>query len=554
MTNELTANTPTLNAPGFGLPPAARQILMLLALAGAVALGVTVAFWAQTPNFMLLYGNLGEKDSSGVLEGLTKANIPYKLDPASGAIMVPARQVHEARLKLASQGLPRGTGVGFEIMDDKPAFGNSQFQETARYQRAIEGELARSIMTISNVQGARVHLAIPRGSAFVREREQPSASVLLNLYSGRSLEGDQVAAIVHLVAASVPNLQPSRVTVIDQKGRLLTPSDGTGNLLSTTNQLEYRHKLEESFVQRIEEILTPITGAGAVKAQVTADIDFTVTETARESYNPQGQLVRSEQTAEEMNSGGAAAGGIPGALSNQPPGVATAPEQTAAAAPAAPAPVPAGQAAQAATAAPVAPAPPTSTSKRATRNYELDKTVSHVRAPTGTVQRLSVAVVVDDVVTVDRRGRTKRTARTPEELARLTAIVKEAIGFDEKRGDTVNVTNAAFSAPPAAAPLEEPPLWKQEWLWDLAKQAGGGLLLLVLLLMIVRPLLRGLQARPVAVYAGMAEDRLSLGGPRAAQLAGPGGHEDQMAAARTAAQQDPKRVAQVVKSWVASDA
>lgn len=554
MANELTANTPTLNAPGFGLPPAARQILMLLALAGAVALGVTVAFWAQTPNFMLLYGNLGEKDSSGVLEGLTKANIPYKLDPASGAIMVPARQVHEARLKLASQGLPRGTGVGFEIMDDKPAFGNSQFQETARYQRAIEGELARSIMTISNVQGARVHLAIPRGSAFVREREQPSASVLLNLYSGRSLEGDQVAAIVHLVAASVPNLQPSRVTVIDQKGRLLTPSDGTGNLLSTTNQLEYRHKLEESFVQRIEEILTPITGAGAVKAQVTADIDFTVTETARESYNPQGQLVRSEQTAEEMNSGGAAAGGIPGALSNQPPGVATAPEQTAAAAPAAPAPVPAGQAAQAATAAPVAPAPPTSTSKRATRNYELDKTVSHVRAPTGTVQRLSVAVVVDDVVTVDRRGRTKRTARTPEELARLTAIVKEAIGFDEKRGDTVNVTNAAFSAPPAAAPLEEPPLWKQEWLWDLAKQAGGGLLLLVLLLMIVRPLLRGLQARPVAVYAGMAEDRLSLGGPRAAQLAGPGGHEDQMAAARTAAQQDPKRVAQVVKSWVASDA
>lgn len=552
MANELTANTPVLNAPGFGLPPAARQILLLLALAGAVALGVTVAFWAQTPNFTLLYGNLGEKDSSGVLEGLTKANIPYRLDPASGAIMVPAKQVHEARLKLASQGLPRGTGVGFEIMDDKPAFGNSQFQETARYQRAIEGELARSIMTISNVQGARVHLAIPRGSAFVREREQPSASVLLNLYSGRSLEGDQVAAIVHLVAASVPNLQPSRVTVIDQKGRLLTPSDGTGNLLSTTNQLEYRHKLEESFVQRIEEILTPITGAGAVKAQVTADIDFTVTETARESYNPQGQLVRSEQTAEEMNSGGAAAGGIPGALSNQPPGVATAPEQTAAAAPAAPAP--AGQAAQAAQAAPVAPAPPTSTSKRATRNYELDKTVSHVRAPTGTVQRLSVAVVVDDVVTVDRRGRTKRTARTPEELARLTAIVKEAIGFDEKRGDAVNVTNAAFSTPPAAAALEEPPLWKQEWLWDLAKQAGGGLLLLVLLLMIVRPLLRGLQARPVAVYAGMAEDRLSLGGPRTAQLAGPGGHEDQMAAARTAAQQDPKRVAQVVKNWVASDA
>lgn len=530
------------------MPPAARQLLMLVALAGAVALGVMTAFWAQTPNYGLLYGNLNDKDTGGVLEALAKSNIPYKIDASSGAVMVPAKQVHEARLKLAGQGLPRGTGVGFEIMDEKPAFGNTQFQEIARYQRAIEGEIARSIMTLSNVQGARVHLALPRQSAFIREREQPSASVLLNLYSGRSIEPDQVSAIVHLVAASVPNLPTGRVTVIDQKGKLLTSSEATRDLSNSSNQLEYRRKLEESFARRIEEILAPITGAGSVKAQVAADVDFTITETARESYNPQGQLVRSEQTAEEMNGNGANAGGIPGALSNQPPGATSVPETTKA---------PAGQ--KPAGAAAVAQAANSnngtvSTSKRATRNYEIDKTISHTKQPTGNIRRLSVAVVVDDVVTVSKKGKVTRTARTPEDLARMTSLVREAVGFDEKRGDSVNVTNAAFNTPAAAAPIEEPPLWKQEWLWDIARQVGGGLLALILLLMVVRPLLRGLQARPAggAVSApGVTDDRLSLSAP--AQTGVPSGYESQMTAARSTAQQDPKRVAQVVKNWVATD-
>jgi flagellar M-ring protein FliF len=546
MATELATRNPAL--AGFGLPPAARQLLMLVALAGAVALGVMAAFWGQTPNYGLLYGNLNDKDTGGVLEALAKSNIPYKIDASSGAVMVPAKQVHEARLKLAGQGLPRGTGVGFEIMDEKPAFGNTQFQEIARYQRAIEGEIARSIMTLSNVQGARVHLALPRQSAFIREREQPSASVLLNLYSGRSIEPDQVSAIVHLVAASVPNLPTGRVTVIDQKGKLLTSSDATRDLSNSSNQLEYRRKLEESFARRIEEILAPITGAGSVKAQVAADVDFTITETARESYNPQGQLVRSEQTAEEMNGNGANAGGIPGALSNQPPGAASVPETTKA---------PAGQ--KPAGAAAVAQAANSnngtvSTSKRATRNYEIDKTISHTKQPTGNIRRLSAAVVVDDVVTVSKKGKVTRTARTPEELARMTSLVREAVGFDEKRGDSVNVTNAAFNTPAAAAPIEEPPLWKQEWLWDIARQVGGGLLALILLLMVVRPLLRGLQTRPAgggASALGVSDDRLSLSAP--AQTGVPSGYESQMTAARSTAQQDPKRVAQVVKNWVATD-
>jgi flagellar M-ring protein FliF len=555
MASELTISQ---RAPAglAGLPPAVRQILMLVAVAGAVALGVMAAFWGQTPNYGLLYGNLNDKDTGGVIEALTKANIPYKIDEGSGAIMVPAKQVHEARLKLAGQGLPRGTGVGFEIMDEKPAFGNTQFQEIARYQRAIEGEIARSIMTLSNVQSARVHLAIPRQSAFIREREQPSASVLLNLYSGRPIEPEQVSAIVHLVASSVPNLPTDRVTVIDQKGKLLTSSDATRDLSNSSNQLDYRRKLEESYARRIEEILTPITGTGSVKAQVAADVDFTITETARESYNPEGHLIRSEQTAEETNANGANAGGIPGALSNQPPGAASVPETTKPAA----VPTLAGALAQAKalnqgqTSAAGANNGPVSSSKSATRNYEIDKTISHIKQPTGNIRRLSVAVVVDDVVTVSKKGKVTRTARTPEELTRMTSLVREAVGFDEKRGDSVNVTNAAFSMPAAAGAVEEPPLWKQEWLWDIARQVGGGLLALLLLLLVVRPLLRGLQARPVSAVAtagGVSEDRLSLSAPTQSGM--PAGYESQMTAARTAAQQDPKRVAQVVKNWVATD-
>jgi len=529
----------------FGLPPAARQILMLVAVAGAVALGVMAAFWGQTPNYGLLYGNLNDKDTGGVIEALTKSNIPYKIDESSGAIMVPSKQVHEARLKLAGQGLPRGTGTGFELMDEKPAFGNTQFQEIARYQRAIEGEIARSIMTLSNVQSARVHLAIPRQSAFIREREQPSASVLLNLYSGRAIEPEQVSAIVHLVASSVPNLLTGRVTVIDQKGKLLTSSDATRDLSSSSNQLEYRRKLEESYARRVEEILTPITGADSVKAQVAADIDFSITETARESYNPQGQLVRSEQTAEEINNNGANAVGIPGALSNQPPGTTSVPETTV---------PPAGQkpttaAALAAQQAAANSGATASSSKRATRNYELDKTISHTKQPTGNIRRLSVAVIVNDVITIGKKGKVIRTARTPEELARMTALAREAVGFDEKRGDSVIVTNAAFNTPAAAAPPDELPFWKREWLWDIARQIGGGLLALILLLMVVRPLLRGLHARPPAAQAeSVPDDRLSLSAP--AKDGTPDNYETQIAAALSSVQKDPKGAAQVVKQWV----
>jgi flagellar M-ring protein FliF len=540
MANEI-ATTQGGMIPGGGLPLAVRQIGMLIAVAAAVALGVAAALWSQEPNYALLFGNLTEKDGSQVLDGLTKASIPYRIEPSNGAIMVPAKQLHEARLKLASQGLPKGNNVGFELMDEKPAFGVTQLQETARYQRAIEGELARSIGTLSTVQSARVHLAIPKQSVFIRDQDQPRASVLVDLYAGRSLDEGQVAAIVHLVSSSVPGLAANRVTVIDQKGRLLTTNESSRDLTQTSNQLDYKRRLESDFATRVEEILTPVVGPSAVRAQVVADVDFTITEQTSEKFSPERTPVRSEQVAEDVSSGGAAAGGVPGALSNQPPGPATAPE------------VVKPGAAKGATAVVAA---PVNSSKRATRNYEIDKTISHTKQATGNIRRLTVAVVVDDVVSTDKKGKVLRKARKPEDIERYTSLVKEAVGFDEKRGDRVNVINASFSVPPAAEPLPSVPFWKQDWVWDLAKQVGGGIGALVVLLMVVRPLLRGLTARG----AGMGTPLLGGGMETERAMLAPGaqgaasGYEQQLQHAKQVAAQDPKRVAQVVKSWVGSDA
>lgn len=538
MANELSNDQP--GATLGGLPPIVRQMVALVALAAAVALGVAVVLWSQEPNYGLLFGNLSEKDSSQVLDGLAKANIPYKIEPSTGAILVPAKQVHEARLKLASQGLPKGASVGFELMDDKPAFGVTQLQETARYQRAIEGELARSIATLSTVQSARVHLAIPKQSVFIRDQDQPRASVLVNLYAGRNLDEGQVAAIVHLVSSSVPSLAANRVTVIDQKGRLLTTNESSRDLTQTSNQLDYKRRLESDFATRVEEILTPVVGPSAVRAQVVADVDFTITEQTSEKFSPERTPVRSEQIAEDSSTGGASAGGVPGALSNQPPGPATAPETARPGA---------GKAATAETAG------PSNSSKRATRNYEIDKTISHTKQATGTIRRLTVAVVVDDVVSTDKKGKVTRKARKPEDIERFTTLVKEAVGFDEKRGDRVNVVNAAFSVPPPAQALPEIPFWKQDWFWDLVKQVGGGAVALVVLLMAVRPLMRGLAARPAAgmmsALEGGAGQRVMLA---AGEGGAPSGYEQQLQHAKQVAAQDPKRVAQVVKTWVGDDA
>ena len=539
----------TTSALGFTHLPLLRQLGLLIGLAASVALGVAVVMWGQEPNYRVLYSSLSDKDSGQIIDALQKNNIPYKVDQGSGAIQVPMERVHDARLKLATQGLPKGTSGGFEAMEGQQGFGTSQFMEAARYQRALEEELALSIATLNNVQGARIHLAIPKQSMFVRAKQEPSASVVVNLYPGRNLSDGEVTAIVHLVASSIPNLSAEQVTVIDQKGQLLTSQKSSREMALSASQFEYTQRMEDSYVKRIEGILSPIVGAEGVRAQVVAEMDFTITEQTQESFNKDKPALRSEQTSEEKTAGGGAASGIPGALSNQPPAPATV------------APT-AANAAAGATAAESSASGPQNSSARATRNYELDKTISHTQLSSGTVKRLSVAVVVNDRQSTDDDGEPVKTPLTPEELTRFTALVKDAVGFNEKRGDTVNVVNASFNVPEAVEPPPDPSFFEQPWLASLGKQLGAGLVVLLIVFGVLRPVLSGLATRGDSIphgagaHGGMlvADDRLSLGGPaQVARLAGSGSYDANLSTAKTLAAQDPKRVAQVVKTWVASD-
>jgi flagellar M-ring protein FliF len=546
--------------------PVLRQLTMLGGLALAIAAGIALFSWSQKPNLTPLYANLGDKDSSEIADALRTAGVDYRLDAASGAVMVPADKVHEARLRLASQGLPKGTALGMEMIQQEQGFGTSQFIETARYQLALETELARTVSSLTPVKAARVHLALPKPSAFMRANDGASASVLVELHPGRQLEPSQVASIVHVVASSVPNLATSAVTVVDQYGHLLTQTRSDGSDTSeSTEQFDYARRVEADYVRRIEQLLTPMMGAGRISAQVAADLDFSVTEEAREAFNPNPQAIRSEQTSEDMARNGAAAGGagsavggqaqgIPGATSNQPPTAAAAQPLNPPAAVAA-----AGQAAPVAAGA----TEPTSQSRTATRNFELDKTISHTRQAAGRVRRLSVAVLVDQLPKTDAQGNTVPTALTAEELARVETLVREAVGFDAKRGDSVAVQNAAFITPEAATPPAALPLWQQPEARDYARQGLGAAVLLVLGLFVLRPMLRNLLAPPPKTVEGVLE---TMNGHRATaalrdgsvsdgEAAGtPRIYEQKLVVARAAVAQDPKRVAQVVKTWIGADA
>lgn len=545
-----------LTVQSLGRNPIVRQLAVMIGIAASVALGVAVVLWSQTPNYSLLFGNLAPKDATEIISALQQAGIEYKVDENSGAVMVPSAQVQDARMKLASAGLPRSNSVGYELLEKETGFGTSRALEKARFHRALEGELARTISSLANIESARVHLATPKQSVFVRKRKKPSASVVVDLYPGRTLEKQQVNAIIHLVASSVPELETGRVTVVDDRGRMLSGSMDNLEMSLTSSQFDYTKQLEEHYRQRVSAILEPILGIDNVRAQVTAMVDFTITEQTEERYNPDLPALRSEQVDEQASTR-TAVQGVPGALSNQPPAAGTAPEQAQAAAGN-------GDGGQADT--------PLNTSKRATRNYELDKTISHTRLSTGQLRQLSVAVVVDDQVVQGGDGELIRTPRTPEEISRITQLVKKAIGFDASRGDSVQVINAAFMAPPVAEPLPELPLWEQPWVWDLARQVGGILLVLMLILFVLRPTMKRLTAPPVIerlegdAGAGAGEGGEGAGGATAGGvpgleqkgsdalgLPGPEDYEQTLEAARQMVDDDPKRVAQVIKSWVAED-
>jgi len=452
----------------------AKQVSLVIALAASVALIVGIILWSQSTSYTLLFGSVDAKDMNEIVQTLEQEGVDYKIDQGSGGILVPSEMVHSMRLKLAAAGYPKQAATGYQILDVEQGFGISQFKETTRYHRALEGELAKSVSSINSVKSARVMLGLPKRSVFVRKQQKPSASVVVKLYPGRSLNEEQVSAIVYLVASSIPNMEAKSVTVVDQNGNLLTGSHAnTGMLNMSMKQLDYTRQVEETLSQRIIRLLAPIVGGeGKVRAQVTAELDFTQQEQTRENYEPDPEAIRSEQEVKEINRNQGPTG-IPGALTNQPPRAGLAPEEGY---------TPDGD--------------PNlkSSSEKTTKNYELDRTISHIKNSVGNVRRLSVAVVLDDKTSLDESGEIVRTPLEEPELLRYRQLVSDTVGLDETRGDTLSVVNASFVQAPAEE-FESTPIWHESWFWNLVKQLLAGLAVLLIIFGVIRPMLKDLSKR-----------------------------------------------------------
>ena len=556
-----------------------RQLGLLVGLAASVAIGFAVVLWSQQPDYRPLYGSLNGMDASQVVDTLTTSGIDYTIEPNSGALLVKADDLARARMRLAAAGVaPTDNSVGFEILDREQGLGTSQFMEATRYRRGLEGELARTVASLNNVKAARVHLAMPKASVFVRDERKPSASVLVELYPGRALEPSQVMAIVNLVATSVPELDKGQVTVVDQKGNLLSDQQELSELTMAGKQFDYTRRMETLFTQRVHNILQPVLGTGRYKAEVSADVDFSSVESTSEMFNPDRPALRSEQQVNEQRQSSLPPQGVPGALSNQPPGPAAAPEQAAgAAAPAGP--VAAGQPLVDAngqqimdpvTGQPMLAPYPADKREQSTRNFELDRSISYTRQQQGRLRRLSVAVVVDDQVRVDpATGESSRVPWTTDDLARFTRLVQDSVGFDASRGDSVSVINTAFTAS-LGEEIPDIPFYTQPWFWDIVKQVLGVLFILVLVFGVLRPVLNNItgggRGKELAgsgdVELGemggldgeLSNDRVSLGGPQSIMLPSPSeGYDAQLNAIKSLVAEDPGRVAQVVKEWINAD-
>ena len=574
-----TAGTETSETLGTGTPlDRAREaltrlsnkqkVVLMVAIAAVIALLVAAGTLLRQSEFRILFSNITERDGGAIIAALEQMNVPFRFNDSGSAILVPSGRVHDIRLRLASQGLPRGGAVGFELMESQK-FGISQFAEQLNYQRGLEGELSRTIQSIAAVQAARVHLAIPKPSVFMREELKPSASVLLNLYPGRSLDAAQVAGVQNLVAASVPQLATSSVTLLDQNGTLL--SQMKSRLLEAgldPTQVKYIQEVEASIIKRVEDILAPIVGPGNARVQIAADIDFSQSEQTAETHRPNTTppeiTIRSQQVNETASTSPTAQG-VPGALSNQPPVPATAPltqpavPGAATAAPVQPLP---GQINAAGVQAPIASVgQPINTSKNSTINYEVDKTVRHVRQSVGTIRRLSGAVVVNQRKEIGKDGKPTSKPLPDAELKQISDLVKEAMGFSKDRGDTISVANAPFTV------LEKDdglPPWRDPEVVTLAKDLlkYGGIAAIVayLLLGVVRPLLRTMRESPAEKERAvgskidvLAEEEGEQAGrahaPTPAELL-----EKKLGEARALAQQDPQIVANVIKEWIGANA
>lgn len=551
---------PSLSQRLSGLDQAQR-LRIGLGIALFIAIGVIGLVMGRQAEWRVLYANLADKDGGAIVAQLSQMGVPYKHADGGGAILVPADKVYDTRLRLASQGLPKGSVAGFEMMDAN-RFGMTQFQERLAFQRGLEGELTRSIQALSSVQSARVHLALPNQNGFFREQQKPSASILVSLNAGRTLDRAQLAGIVHLVSSSVPEMNPAAVSVLDDTGKLLsTPAEGANGAGGggDAQQLQYVQQLEQLYSRRILDILEPVVGRQNVKAQVTAELDFSQTESTSESHKPNqtpdSTVIRSQQLMESSNGGsGGPPSGVPGATTNQPPGPASAPingtPQTLTAA---------GGAAASGGA--------NGGSKRESIiNYEVDKTVRVVRGGTGIVKRISAAVVVNHQSVTDAKGKTVTTPLTDQQIEKMTALVRETIGFNKDRGDSVNLMNAPFAMEKSV--LAELPLWKQPELQDLARSfawpVGTLLFGMLVLLGVIRPALKALTTPQPRRATSIGQlDAVESEEPERPQLAapakknepaGPTVGELALDDARKLTRDNPAAVANIVKSWINGEA
>ncbi|MDJ0911150.1 MAG: flagellar basal-body MS-ring/collar protein FliF [Woeseiaceae bacterium] len=522
--------------------PAVRQVMLLIGVAAAVAVGFAIVLWSQTPGYTQLYGNVSPAESAEITDALRAADIEFKVNPTTGAILVPESSLATARMQLAAGGYSPSLDTGMSRAFDDNRFGDPNFVLDVRYQAALEAELSQTISSLGAVRDARVHLAIPKETTFLRDNREASASVLVHLNRGRTLEDDQATAIVNLVAASVANLKPGNVTVVDQYGQMLSSSTGQSVGAQASQQFTYARRLEETYKRRVEDLLTSIVGPGRVRAEVSADVDFTQVEAVSESFDPQG-VVRSEFTNENLQTGdGYASGGVPGALTNQPPQAAGAAEDQTVV----------GEDTEI-----------QNSSRSTTRNYEMGRTITSTRPGSGLVRRLNVAVLIDTTPPPVAEGEPAPAAQalSQDVIDRYTTLVQEAIGFDAARGDRVVVIGEAFLPIEAAEPMEEPAIWEQPFVRDLLKQFLGAAIVLAIAFGVLRPMLRGVVASspPQAISGeflgseqGYAMPAAAVAGGEAAALAAPS-FEEKVAAAKNMTGHDPARVAQVVKKWVAAD-
>lgn len=535
---------------GFNRLNLLRQVGLMVGLAASVALGVAVVLWAQEPNYQPVVGDMSGYNPQDVTTILDANGINYRMNPRTGALLVPSDEVYNARLKLAAEGVTDEQTIGYEILDQDQGLGTSQFMETISFRRGLEGELARTISSMRTVRAARVHLAIPERSVFVRDARTPTASVFLEVIAGRRLEQEQIASIVNLVAGSIPEMNKDNVTVVDQSGNLLTGREEDGDTQQMEDQYDYTARVEERLARRVASLVRPVVGDGRFRAEVTADLDFSSVEQAEELFNPEQQAVRSERQMSERRVGGGASG-IPGALSNQPPAQATVPEQVN------------GDEEGEVQASPV------NVREESTRNYEMDRTVSYVRQELGRIDRVSVALAVDDMKVVDpQTGEVSYEPWPEQELQRLTMLVRDAVGYSAARGDSVTVMNTAFAAEEQVE-FEAPGFWEQPWFWNLMKQVLAGLVILVLVLGLLRPTLKSLSG------GGRSERRSESGDDRYEGLDGieggdalreamhsqddlllPGAtdsYDRQLNALKGLIAEDPARVSQVMRQWVNVD-